>query len=74
MKPELSSHADRTLAHDPYDLDAALLPYSTQADYAPIPSHAIGILFPPETFERDFDAISAGDVNCGGTRGRNRVA
>jgi len=68
MKPNLSSHAHRNLVNDPYELDAALMPYSTQADYAPIPPQAIGILFPLEIFDCDFNAIAAGDVNCGGTR------
>lgn len=68
MKSNLSSHDDRNFAHDPYALDTALMAYSTEAECAPIPPPAIGILFPPGSFECDFNAMVAKDINRGGTR------
>jgi NAD(P)-dependent dehydrogenase (short-subunit alcohol dehydrogenase family) len=41
-------------AHDPYELGAAGVPYSTQADYLPIPAGATGTLFDPERLTKGY--------------------
>jgi hypothetical protein len=45
MTTTLSSHAHGSLVDDPFESDAAGMPYSTQADYLPIRPEAMGTLF-----------------------------
>ena len=40
--------------HDPYELGAAGFPYSTQADYLPIPPNAQGSLFNPDRLKKGY--------------------
>ena len=48
-------------AHDPYELGAAGMPYSTQADYLPIPAGATGTLFDPERLKKGYVRQEIGD-------------
>jgi len=48
-------------AHDPYELGAAGVPYSTQADYLPIPAGATGTLFDPERLKKGYVRQEIGD-------------
>ena len=47
--------------HDPYQLGAAGMPYSTQADYLPIPAGATGTLFDPERLTKGYVRQEIGD-------------
>ena len=47
--------------HDPYQLGAAGMPYSTQADYRPIPAGATGTLFDPERLTKGYVRQEIGD-------------
>jgi hypothetical protein len=47
--------------HDPYQLGAAGMPYSTQADYRPIPAGATGTLFDPERLKKGYVRQEIGD-------------
>jgi hypothetical protein len=46
--------------HDPYEVGAAAMPYSTQADYWPIPPGAMGTLFDPERLKKSYIAQEIG--------------
>jgi glyoxylase-like metal-dependent hydrolase (beta-lactamase superfamily II) len=47
--------------YDPYELGAAGTPYSTQADYLPIPAGAMGTLFDPERLKKGYVTQQIGD-------------
>jgi len=47
-------HGAGVHAHDPYELGAAGMPYSTQAEYRPIPAEAMGSLFLPDRLKRGY--------------------
>jgi glyoxylase-like metal-dependent hydrolase (beta-lactamase superfamily II) len=47
--------------HDPHELGAAGLPYTTQADYLPIPAEAMGTLFDPERLKKGYVTQEIGD-------------
>jgi len=47
--------------HDPYELGAAGMPYSTQADFLPIPAGATGTLFDPERLKKGYVRQEIGD-------------
>jgi glyoxylase-like metal-dependent hydrolase (beta-lactamase superfamily II) len=47
--------------YDPYELGAAGTPYSTQADYLPIPAGATGTLFDPERLKKGYVRQEIGD-------------
>ena len=61
MKTERPKADDAPYVDDPYQLGAAGMPYSTQADYRPIPAGATGTLFDPERLKKGYVRQEIGD-------------
>jgi glyoxylase-like metal-dependent hydrolase (beta-lactamase superfamily II) len=62
-RPHSHSHGCHScgLIHDPFELGAAGMPYTTQADYLPIPAEAMGTLFHPERLKKGYHVEVVGD-------------
>lgn len=64
LKTKMSNYHRAPLGapvYDPYELGAAGTPYSTQADYLPIPAGATGTLFDPERLRKGYVRQEIGD-------------
>ena len=55
--------------HDPYELGAAGMTYTTHADNLPIPAGATGTLFDPERLKKGYVRQEIGLAPCFETNG-----
>lgn len=63
-EPTMKAHCHHAFdfrTHDPYELGAAGMPYSTQSDYLPIPADAMGSLFLPGRLKKGYHVEEIGD-------------
>jgi glyoxylase-like metal-dependent hydrolase (beta-lactamase superfamily II) len=61
MPSKLITRPQGNLVHDPFELGAAGMPYTTQADYLPIPAEAMGTLFDPGRLKKGYYTDEIGD-------------